>query len=99
MGCDRILLDLDFDGMEVMSTNMCADEQDRALALSSCSGIKAMGASDAHTLRSVGDYYTVFDDPIDSMEHFVSTLRKGLFRTVIAPGEETTDSVGGDSSS
>ena len=99
MGCDRILLDLDFDGMEVMSTNMCADEQDQALALSSCSGIKAIGASDAHTLRSVGDYYTVFDDPIDSIDQFVSVLRKGLFRTVIAPGEETTDSVGGDNSS
>ena len=95
MGCDRILLDLDFDGMEVMSTNMCADEQGQALALSSCSGIKAIGASDAHTLRSVGDYYTVFDDPIDSMEQFVSTLRKGLFRTVVGSGgEETADSIG-----
>ena len=96
MGCDRLLLDLDFDGMEVMSTNMCADEQGQALALSSCSGIKAIGASDAHTLRSVGDYYTVFDEPIDSMEQFVSTLRKGLFRTVIASGEDKADSIGGE---
>ena len=96
LACDRILLDLDFDGMEVMSTNMCADEQDQALALSSCSGIKAIGASDAHSLSSVGDYYTVFDEPVDSMEQFVFTLRKGLFRTVIGPAEETTDSVSGE---
>jgi len=98
LSCDRILMEMEFDGMEVMSTNMCADEQDRALALSSCSGIKAIGASDAHTLRSVGDYYTVFDEPVDSMEQFVATLRKGLFRTV--PGttsaEEKADGVGGE---
>ena len=95
MGCDRVLLDLDLDGMEVMSTNMCADEQARALALSSSSGIKAIGASDAHTLHSVGDYYTVFDAPIDSMEHFVCALKKGLFRTSLGheSEEQTTDTV------
>lgn len=86
LGCDRILFDLEFDGMEVMSTNMCADEQSQALALSSCSGIRAIGASDAHTLHSVGDYYTVFDDPVDNMEDFVSALRDGRFRTFLEPG-------------
>lgn len=85
MGCDPILLDLEFDGIEVMSTNMCADEQDRALALSSCSGIKPIGASDAHTLRSVGEYYTVFDSPVDNMEDFVSALREGRFRAAAGP--------------
>jgi predicted metal-dependent phosphoesterase TrpH len=93
LGCDRILFDLEFDGMEVMSTNMCADEQDQALALSSCTGIKAVGASDAHTLHSVGDYYTVFDDPVEDMDDFVSALREGRFRTVLEPGfgGETTN--------
>ena len=91
MGCDQLLLGMEFDGIEVMSSNMCADEQDRALALSSCSGIKAIGASDAHALTSVGDYYTVFDTPIDGIEQFVSALREGLFRTVLGhgDGEET----------
>jgi predicted metal-dependent phosphoesterase TrpH len=95
MGCDQILLGMDFDGMEVMSSNMCAEEQDRALALSSCSGIKAIGASDAHTLHSVGDYYTVFDAPITNMEQFVSALKEGRFRTSVAPatGEQVTDTV------
>ena len=88
LGCDRILFDLDFDGMEVMSTNMCAEEQDRALALSSCSGIRAIGASDAHTLHSVGHYYTVFDDPIDNMEDLASALREGRFRAVLESGFE-----------
>jgi len=93
LGCDRILFDLKFDGMEVMSTNMCADEQDEALALSSCTGIKAVGASDAHTLHSVGDYYTVFDEPVNDMDGFVSALREGRFRTVLEPGfgGETTN--------
>jgi predicted metal-dependent phosphoesterase TrpH len=86
LGCDRILFDLEFDGMEVVSTNMCADEQDQALALSSCSGIRAIGASDAHTLHSIGDYYTVFDDPVDNVEDLVSALRRGRFRTVLDPG-------------
>jgi len=86
MGCDRVVLDMDFDGMEVMSTNMCAEEQDRALALSSSSGIKAVGASDAHSLHSVGDYYTVFDEAVDSMERFVSALREGRFRMTFSPG-------------
>ncbi len=97
MGCDQILLGMDFDGMEVMSSNMCADEQDRALALSSCSGIKAIGASDAHTLHSVGDYYTVFDAPIANIEQFVSALREGRFRTVFATdsGEQLADTADG----
>ena len=94
LGCDRILFDLEFDGMEVMSTNMCADEQGQALALSSCTGIRAIGASDAHTLHSVGHYYTVFDDPVDDMEDFVSALRDGRFRTFLEPelgGEAAND--------
>jgi len=32
----------------------------------------------------------------DSMEQFVSTLRKGLFRTVVESGEETADNVSGE---
>jgi len=97
MGCDQIVLGMDFDGMEVMSSNMCADEQDRALAFSSCSGIKAVEASDAHTLHSVGDYYTVFDAPITSIEQFVSALKEGRFRMGSAPatGERVTDPVNG----
>jgi predicted metal-dependent phosphoesterase TrpH len=83
LGCDPILFDMEFDGMEVMSANMCADEQDQALALSSSSGIRAVAASDAHTLQTVGDYYTVFDDPINNIEDLVSALREGRFRTVL----------------
>ncbi|MCL4693639.1 MAG: hypothetical protein KJ060_14155, partial [Candidatus Hydrogenedentes bacterium] len=77
---DERLETLPLAAMEVASVNLKEHEQRLARSLSGTLKIPATASSDAHDLRDVGRYATVFEDLILSSADLQRALRNGRFQ-------------------
>lgn len=80
LGFDERLETLPLAAMEVASVNLKEHEQRLARSLSQSLNIPASAGSDAHDLRDVGRYATVFEDLILSSADLQRALRNGRFQ-------------------
>jgi predicted metal-dependent phosphoesterase TrpH len=53
----------------------------RAVSLAKELGLPITGSSDAHTLEEIGNYVTIFENPIASEEAFIAAMKSGRFVT------------------
>ncbi|MFH1139036.1 MAG: PHP-associated domain-containing protein [Pseudomonadota bacterium] len=63
-GCGRLVDSLDLDGLEVLHPDYGPLERDLALAAGRSRKLAGLGCGDAHDLRDVGRFQTVFQDDI-----------------------------------
>ncbi|GMV95298.1 MAG: hypothetical protein AMXMBFR82_50760 [Candidatus Hydrogenedentota bacterium] len=80
LGFDERLETLPLAAMEVASVNLKEHEQRLARSLSETLKLPATASSDAHDLRDVGRYATVFEDLILSSADLQRALRNGRFQ-------------------
>lgn len=80
LGFDERLETLPLAAMEVASVNLKEHEQRLARSLSETLKIPATASSDAHDLRDVGRYATVFEDLILNSADLQRALRNGRFQ-------------------
>jgi predicted metal-dependent phosphoesterase TrpH len=86
MGYDESIFSLDFDAIEVQSTNLKEHEQRLASKLAAEIGKPGLAASDAHVLQDIGRYLTEFMAPVRSMKDLCDCLRSGEFQIPKRPG-------------
>ncbi|MCZ2344295.1 MAG: PHP domain-containing protein [Bacteroidales bacterium] len=83
---DQLLADLqpEFDGIELMSTNMEEDIQTKASQLfSRMSHLAPLGNSDSHNPETVGAYYTEFPDGTRTIRDIVTAIRQRQTRPAV----------------
>lgn len=83
---DRLLADQqpEFDGIELMSTNMEEDVQSKASGLfARMPHLAPLGNSDSHNPHTVGAYYTEFPDGTRTMRDIVTAIRQRQTRPAI----------------
>jgi predicted metal-dependent phosphoesterase TrpH len=66
-----------FHALELVSNNVTSDTRGKAETLLQRYPMGATGSSDAHDIGTLGCYFTEFDQPIHSIEDFVSAIRAG----------------------
>src|SRR3990172_1068845 len=70
----RFLRPYPINGIEVKSTNIDEDGTQKALALSDRMGLCQVAGSDAHSLSSVGKFYTEFQAPISNESDLIKAV-------------------------
>lgn len=74
-GGGPLIRDLELDGLEVEHPSYDAESRSLARRSMAAMGIAGTGSSDAHDLRNIGQYRTVFEDRIDSVEALCQAIR------------------------
>lgn len=69
------LQDFPIHGLEIMSTNINEQGMVRASELAEKNDLTQIAASDAHSLKSVGQYYTIFYDTIENESDLVKAIK------------------------
>lgn len=79
MGTGDRIYQMDIDGLEVFNQNHSQNDVARAKAAVARTGLLGVAGSDAHRTVQVGQFLTVFERPIRSMEEFIAELRARRF--------------------
>jgi predicted metal-dependent phosphoesterase TrpH len=79
-----------FDALETVSNNVTRENRTRIEAMLQSHPMGATGSSDAHDLRTLGCYFTEFDQTIDTIDDFVAALRSRAYRPRHLPGARLT---------
>ncbi len=77
---DRIVYELDLDGLEVYSRNHRPEEQVKAWQCVRATGLPALANSDAHRVEHVGLYVTYFAEPVLSVADLVRQIKARTMR-------------------
>ncbi|MFH1240715.1 MAG: PHP domain-containing protein, partial [Pseudomonadota bacterium] len=68
------------DAIETHNGLNSREENDRAMRAASLNGLPSVGGSDCHSERQVGAAYTIFKNPISTIEDLVTEVRSGNCR-------------------
>jgi predicted metal-dependent phosphoesterase TrpH len=63
--------------LEAINGSVNEDDNLKAMAAAARLGIQGIGGSDAHGIKALGKAYTIFPEPIKTMEGLVMALRSG----------------------
>ncbi|WP_049936913.1 PHP-associated domain-containing protein [Haloplanus natans] len=86
VSCDRedVAANADHvDAVETYNAKCLPHQNRRGRAVARATGLPGFGSSYAHLRRTVGEAWTVFDDPVDSVTDLVDALRSGASRRVV----------------
>jgi len=74
------LLDPRFDGVEIFSTNHSISENTRGLNAWHAHKFTAVAGTDTHGASYAGNYPTLFDHPVETLQDLVEEIKKGRCR-------------------
>ncbi|NSW56802.1 MAG: PHP domain-containing protein [Armatimonadetes bacterium] len=75
MGAGDRVYEMDVDGIEIFNQNHSRINVAQARQAVLCRGFLGVAGSDAHSVVQVGQFYTVFDRPVQTMDEFITELR------------------------
>ncbi len=79
MGAGDLVYEMDIDGIEIFNQNHAQAHVNQARAAVARRGFLGVAGSDAHHRMQVGQFYTVFEQPVQTIAEFVTELRERRF--------------------
>ncbi len=74
---DTLLSENGFDAVETHNGRDSSDMNRKALEIARILGLPSIGGSDCHNKKQVGRAYTLFENPVYTLEALVDEIRKG----------------------